>query len=285
MPELPEVETARRQLDGWLVGRVLEGVRGVDPCVVRTKPSTSLKNADPQGAAWLDRWIGAEVEATARHGKRIGLKVGALGAVHHLGMTGRWERHAVDAAPPRHGRLGLVVEGGACVWFIDTRRFGWLVPCDLQSLPDTLREGHGPDVLDEPLDGPGLAARFPTRRPIKTALLDQKCVAGMGNIHAVEALWYAGIDPRARADRLTEGQWARLAVELHRQMVRTLEMMDPEQVVYVTDKGAPNPFEVYGRASEPCRRCGGAIERFWLSKRSTFACPSCQPRDDTDAKG
>ena len=244
-----------------------------------------MKSADPNGISWLARWVGSKMEATARHGKRIGLKVGALGALHHLGMTGRWERHEVDAPIPRHGRLGLVVAGGGCVWFIDTRRFGWVVPCEPQQLHDKLREGHGPDVWDDPLDGPGLAARFRTRRPIKTALLDQKCVAGMGNIHAVESLWYAGIDPRTPADRMTDLQWATLAVEMHRQMARTIEAMDGEKVVYVTDRKSSNPFEVYGRASDPCPRCGDSIERFWLSKRSTFACPTCQPRDEASERG
>lgn len=285
MPELPEVETARRQLERWLVGRTLEDVRAVDPCVVRTRPSTTLAAADPQGRQWLSGWVGNKLEATFRHGKRIGLQIGNLGAMHHLGMSGRWERTSPGEPVPRHARLGLVREDEVVIWFVDTRRFGWLVPCAPDALETKLSEGHGPDVWDQPLDGEGLAARFPTRRAIKTALLDQKCVAGMGNIHAVESLWYARIDPRTPAHTLTEAQWSRLAVEMHRQMARTLEMLDVEKVAYVTDKDGPNPFQVYGREADPCPRCGEGVQRGWLAKRSTFWCPICQPRDEARAKG
>jgi formamidopyrimidine-DNA glycosylase len=225
------------------------------------------------------------LEATFRHGKRIGLQIGNLGAMHHLGMSGRWERTSPGEPVPRHARLGLVREDEVVIWFVDTRRFGWLVPCAPDALETKLSEGHGPDVWDQPLDGEGLAARFPTRRAIKTALLDQKCVAGMGNIHAVESLWYARIDPRTPAHTLTEAQWSRLAVEMHRQMARTLEMLDVEKVAYVTDKDGPNPFQVYGREADPCPRCGEGVQRGWLAKRSTFWCPICQPRDEARAKG
>lgn len=261
MPELPEVEVARRQLARWAAGQRIVGVRVEDPTVIRAGE-----------AARLERVVGAVAGEALRHGKRLGWALGELGLVVHLGMSGAWTR---GAPVPRHARLGLGVESG-WIWLVDPRRFGSVQIVDARELETALRAGLGPDALLEPLDGPGLAARFGGRGAIKPALLDQARLAGIGNIQATESLWRAGVAPQRAGASLSSEAWDRLARALVEQLVATIEVTDGEEVHYVT-AGGPNPFAVYGREGAPCPRCGGRIVRQKQAGRATFHCPVCQP--------
>jgi formamidopyrimidine-DNA glycosylase len=272
MPELPEAEAWRRALHTWLVPRTIREVQLADPAVVRPRLSTRPGDAWSEGPRWTAGWVGRDVVTTARVGKRIGLQVGDTAVLVHLGMTGRFER---TDTPPRHGRIGLRTDEG-WVWFADTRRFGCLAP--LESL-ERLGDGLGPDALDACPDGDELAAALPGRRAIKVALLDQARLAGLGNIHAVEALWRAGIDPACPCDRLDGADHQRLARAIRAQLEEAVAGIDATagDFTYVTE-GGDNPFAVYGREGSDCRSCGRPILRRMQGGRSTFWCPGCQPQ-------
>jgi len=269
MPELPEVEAWRATMERWLVGRSIAAVHLVDSAVIRPKLSTRPSDGWDQAQSWASSLVGSSVKGTARVGKRMGLQLGEGWVLVHLGMTGRFVR---DPEPPRFARIGLDV-GDHVVWFADQRRFGCLVP--LQGR-DALCVGLGPDALDAALDGEGLAAALPGRRAVKTALLDQARIAGLGNIHAAEALWRAGIAPATPCATLDALGWRSLAAAIREQLAEAVEAIPPgEDFVYVTE-GGDNPFAVYGREGEPCPRCAEAITRVVQGGRSTFWCPGCQ---------
>ena len=187
-------------------------------------------------------------------------------------MTGAWRR--TDEAP-RFTRFGLRFDQD-WLWFADTRRFGCVIPCPASQIGSRLRAGHGPDGLLDPQDGAGLAARMQTRTAVKAALLDQQRIAGVGNIHACEALWRARVHPQRRAMTLSGTEWDRLARAVTAQLTTAIEQQDQEDLQYVT-QGGENPFAMYRRDGEPCPRCNAVIERSMLAGRATWWCPSCQP--------
>lgn len=272
MPELPEVEITRRNLERWASGRRLDEVLVLDPQVVRGAMSTHPTDADPEGPAKLQALVGSVAGIPTRHGKRLGWPFGDRALTLHLGMTGGW---SVDHEPPRFARLGLRL-GDARLWFRDARRFGCVVVVRTGELPALLAQDHGPDALLAPPDGPALQARFRTTRPIKVALLDQDRLAGVGNIHAVEALWSARIAPLAPAKSLPADAWARLAAAIPDQLRAAITAQEGDELVYLSE-GGHNPFAVYDREGQPCLRCGTAIARSVTAGRATFWCPSCQP--------
>lgn len=272
MPELPEVEITRRNLDRWATGQVLAEVRVVDAAAIRSTASTHPRDAHPDGEAQLAALVGRVAGPPVRHGKRLGWPFGDRALLLHLGMTGGWSR---DSEPPRFARLGLRF-GDTWSWFRDARRFGCVVPCETADLAAWLAEGHGPDAWLAPPDGPSLAARFRTDRPIKVALLDQDRLAGVGNIHAVEALWSARLSPLRPARALDPEAWARLALAIPAQLEAAITAQAGDELVYLSE-GADNPFSVYDREGLPCPRCGAAIARCVQAGRATFWCPVCQP--------
>lgn len=279
MPELPEVEVARRQLARWFAGRVLDEVRVPDPAVVRRALSSKPSDRDPDGVAALGALVGRTAGDPVRHAKRLGWAFGERGLLCHFGMTGRWVSRPASAPPPDQARLGLRF-GDTIGWFVDGRRFGCVVVTDAAAIPAALREGSGPDALLEPLPADRLAAALACRKPVKVALMEQERLGGLGNIHPAEACFRAGIDPRLRADRLTSADAAALAEAIAVQLRETLAAEgDEDELVYV-NQGGPNPFSVYDREGEPCLRCGTPIVAQDLGGRSTFWCPRCQPARD-----
>jgi formamidopyrimidine-DNA glycosylase len=112
---------------------------------------------------------------------------------------------------------------------------------------------------------------------VKAALLDQRRLAGVGNIQAIEALWDAGVHPASPADALDPAAWQRLATAIPRTLHRTLALAGDGEMVYLSQDASQNPFRVYGKAAAPCPRCAAAIVREKLLGRSTFLCPTCQP--------
>jgi formamidopyrimidine-DNA glycosylase len=275
MPELPEVEAHRRRLERWGAGRRIRRVDVRDRAAIRRGTSTRPSDADPEGADRLAGLTDVVMGPVARHGKRLGFTAGDVGVLAHLGMTGRfvWRDAATAAA-----RIVLHFDDGA-VSFEDTRRFGAWAVVDPRELPVRLAAGHGPDALITPLDGPALADRLGGARALHPALLDQARVAGIGNIHAAEALWRARIAPDRAAATLSASDWARLASEVLAQLRENVDALGDEGDVAYLSQGAENPFAVYGRAGAPCPRCGARIVRNALGGRSVYACPACQPGD------
>ncbi len=266
MPELPEVETCRRSLDRWTRGRRVDRVEFLDGRSVRDRREDRPSAGSERAAMRVREFVtGQAPVSTRRHGKRL-LWTWPRGCLLlHLGMTGKWTR-----LPSPFEKLRLYLDDGSILRFADPRLLGGVVPCSHAEGPQWLAEGLGPDAWAEPL--PQLTGS----RPIKVALMDQSRVAGLGNLHAAEALWRAGIDPRcpasdtsSRHDTLAEGVREQLRLALD-------ELGTSDEITYVEEAGAANPFPVYQREGEPCPRCGAGIARLFQGGRSTYWCPGCQ---------
>jgi formamidopyrimidine-DNA glycosylase len=281
MPELPEVEIAARNLRGWAVGRRVRGVEA--------PPSPVLRPGSPRGLAAAV--TGARVKDVDRVGKNLlltlsrGRRRASVGIWSHLGMTGKWLRRSPDAPVPRFSRVRLALEGGTVLHYVDMRLFGRLrvVPgAAFAAVPDLA--ALGPDPLKDGVDARRLHARLARLRlPIKVALLDQRLIAGVGNIQASEACFRARIDPRRPASSLTPAEAGRLARAILASIRYTLarfhaDAADGEaDITYVEEKKAPNPFRVYGRAGARCPRGQpGVIRRIVQAGRATFFCDHCQ---------
>ena len=273
MPELPEVEFAARHLRRWLLGKRIVRVEADKTRIVRPNR--------PEQVA--DALTGRTLRGLERRAKYILMTFDASqGAVSHLGMTGKWVLRR-EGEPERFSRLRLHLAGGKVVHYADPRMFG-----QVQLVPATALHAFkpiaalGPDPLADGLDAKVLGERLArTQREVKVALMDQKLLSGLGNIHAAEALYRAKIDPRAKANALSRPQLAALAKGIHATIAHALKAEDAEaedgEITYV-EEGGPNPFLVYGRKGERCRRCKGTIASFTQAGRTTYWCPGCQKR-------
>ena len=267
MPELPEVETVRRDLMPRIVGR-------------------SIVDA---GSHWSDKFtpaldaVGATITGVRRRGKYL---IAGLDDDHelviHLGMTGRLDTTTEPDLNDAHLRAWWALVDGSTLTFHDTRRFGRIrvVPAGDYSTIPTLAS-LGPEPFDEGFTGETLwRAVRASRRHLKTQMLSQRPVAGIGNIYADEALWLAEINPavrtlsRARAERLVAGIREALESGISN---RGTTLRD-----YVSVDGSrgdnQNHLHCYGRAGEPCERCGTELRSRVLDARTTTWCPTCQRR-------
>ncbi len=272
MPELPEVETVRRSLEPHLVGR-----RVVE---VEARPVRLREGIEP--ADWQARIEGTRFTALERRGKYLIAHGERAAALFHLGMSGRLVLARPQEAFAPHTHLVLRLEGGLEVRFVDPRRFGVAVvlePGALATHPSLA--GLGPD----PLCGDAVAALTAAARshtPIRSLLLDQHVLAGLGNIYANEALALARISPLRRADRIAPRRLVALAAAVRQVLTAALEAGGTtlRDGGFVDAAGGGGYFAVklgvYGREGQPCPACGGAIVRRVLAGRSAFYCPRCQ---------
>ncbi len=277
MPELPEVETVRRMLASAIPGGRIAAAE-VSRKRLRTASLASLPSA----------LVGRAFGAPRRTGKFLLLDLdGDVTLLSHLGMSGRWLWWPAGRAPDttlEHVHLRLRFADGGTLWYQDVRRFGMLrvVPTARLHEDASLRL-LGPDPLAERRDGPALrAAAAGSRTTIKVWLLDQRRIAGVGNIYASEVLFRTGIHPQRRAGRLTAAEWDRLAVEVPRVLEESIARMGTTFSTYRTIWNEPGQYGdellVYDRAGEPCRRCGTPVRRIVQAARATFLCDRCQPR-------
>src|SRR5918999_1588770 len=273
MPELPEVETIRAQLEPLLRGRTLEQVEIRDPRL--TMPF------DPDVVARALE--GERVTALERRGKYLIFRFeSGRSLLIHLRMTGnvRVTPHRSSNGDP-HERAVVKLDDGSDVSYRDVRRFGTWLLVDDADLEPYLPERIGSEPLGASFGRAALAARLAGRRaPIKAALLDQRTVAGLGNIYADEALWRARIHPLRPARELDAPEIARL----HRGVRDALRMGILRQGATLSNYATPDgerggmqdEFRAYGRAGEPCPRCGTPIEKIRAAGRGTWYCPRCQ---------
>ena len=273
MPELPEVETVRTALEPRLLGRRFEAVEILDSRLTRPVEPAEV-------AAEL---TGERVAALDRRGKYLVVRFeSGLALLIHLRMTGNLVHSRNGTADAEsHVRAVVRLDDGSDVIYRDVRRFGtWLVLRE-DELEVYVAARLGLEPLGPLFSARGLAERLTGRRaPVKAALLDQRTLAGVGNIYADEALWRARIDPRRPAGELDQ----REIRALHRGIRRALEAGIARQGAtlrnYRTPDGASgrmqHEFKVYGRAGEPCPRCAAPIEKTRLGGRSTWFCPACQ---------
>ncbi|MGH7729846.1 MAG: bifunctional DNA-formamidopyrimidine glycosylase/DNA-(apurinic or apyrimidinic site) lyase [Candidatus Eiseniibacteriota bacterium] len=274
MPELPEVETVRRMLEATALGRTIETVR---------LSGLRLRESVPRDLP--RRLAGRRLVAARRRGKYLLLDLddGAT-LLSHLGMSGRWlfhPRRPGNDMPHVHARIRFA--NGSELWYQDPRRFGLLRLVPTARLASDRRlAGLGPDPVAEPPTGDALRAMARgTRRTVKDFLLDQRRVAGIGNIYASEILHRAGIDPRTRAGRVPADRWDAIARETTAVLKEAIERSGTTFSMYRTLWNEPGAYgdqlRVYDRPGEPCRACGTAIRRIVQGGRATFFCPVCQP--------
>ena len=271
MPELPEVETVMRGLRPHLEGRRLAGA------VVREHRLRWPVPAD------LDaRLRGQRAHTLERRGKYLLLELDRGQLILHLGMSGSLRILTRPAPPGPHDHVDLLLEGGACLRLRDPRRFGAVLLSDTPGRHPLLRH-LGLEPLDPAFDGDRLHALTRGRHTaIKQLLMDARLIVGIGNIYANEALFHAGIDPRLSAGRLSRPRCARLVTAIRATLERAIAAGGSTLRDFVDSAGRPGYFQqdyaVYGRAGEPCRRCGQTILSFRQGGRSSFACPVCQKR-------
>jgi formamidopyrimidine-DNA glycosylase len=271
MPELPEVETVRRQLAPVVEGQHIDQLEVLDP-----------RWSEPRHPAELaDAVSGRRVERLDRHGKYLDWTLSdELHLLMHLRMTGSL---LLDPpAPPRYARVRIAL-GGRTLWFVDPRRFGTgeLLVGD-QALAEFLDARLGIDPFDAGFDGPLLRALAKGRRgPIKSFLLDQHNLAGVGNIYADEALFRARIHPRRAAGSLTPRQYALLAEAIRATLAAGIDSRGASIDDFRDLDGARGSFQdrflVHRREGEPCPICGRSIEKIVVGGRGTYFCRHCQP--------
>ena len=278
MPELPEVETVMRGLRARLEGRV----------IVRAETHReNMRWAFPPGLA--ARLTGARVESFRRRAKYILMRLdGGASVLIHLGMSGRMNigpRH--PNAIPAHEHLTLETDDGWRVGFVDPRRFGSVhLVATAEEDGHRLLAGLGPEPLDEAFTAASLSASLTGKRtPIKAALLDQRVVAGLGNIYVCEALFRARLSPRRSAHTVTGTRAARLVPEIKATLTEAISAGGSSLRDYVQPDGELGYFQhawkVYGREGLPCELCLGApvclgIQRITQAARSTFFCARMQ---------
>jgi formamidopyrimidine-DNA glycosylase len=281
MPELPEVETVARGLNQSIAGDIIESVW------LGEKPEP-LKSPAKEIAAVLER---ARIERVRRVGKHIvfdlerpsrnGRKSSATGGqwIVQLGMTGRLLIASPEAETAKHTHAVLRLASGRELRFVDPRRFGRLAVVRIESKGATGFAAPG----DEPLDAQ--IERFLTlfhrrKTPIKSALLNQKLLSGVGNIYADESLFRAAIRPRRRAASLTRAELRKLHVAVQEVLHEAIELGGSSVSDYVDAEGREGFFQlqhrVYGREAEPCLVCGTPIKRVIIAGRSSHYCPHCQ---------
>ena len=280
MPELPEVESVRRQLEPVLVGRRFDRVHIDDPRLVRPYEPAEV-------AAELER---ERVAAVERRGKYLVVRFeSGRVLLIHLRMTGSLLRAPNGSLPDDPHRHAVVkLDDGSDVAYRDVRRFGtWLLLEPGEAEP-YLAARVGEEPLDSLFTAARLGERLASRRTsLKAALLDQRTLAGLGNIYVDEALWRARLNPTRPAAGLDRNELRRL----HRGIRAALEHGLARQGSTLRDYRLPDgsggsmqdEFRVYGRRDEPCDRCGAPIARTQVAGRTTWFCPTCQPEDPTQA--
>lgn len=286
MPELPEVETVRRGLAPVLEGALLSRVEARRP---------NLRFPFPD--RFVERLVGARIEHLDRRAKYLIAYLNTDEAlVMHLGMSGRFsvldeggvktfdDYTYATGGDPKHDHVVLHVQSGAQVVYNDPRRFGFM---DLVASKDIETCQHfakmGPEPLSNSFNAKVLVDAFDGKKsPIKSALLDQANVAGLGNIYVCEALYRASIAPDRQAASLKRSEIDRLTTHIRAVLIDAIEAGGSTLRDFASTDGSlggfQERFDVYGREGEPCR-CGrnkGMVTRIVQSGRSTFYCPACQ---------
>lgn len=274
MPELPEVETARRDLNRLLKGRRILNVRLLYPALVG--------NASPE--EFIKRLESKRILGTGRRGKYLFLRLeGGLVMAVHFKMTGRFLFLAPAEDPPEHARLVMSLEGKTHLCYSDIRKFGRIY---------LMRGGEEKESVKmhlsglDPLDGEFTLEAFRDlvkgRKGIKRLLMEQRLIAGIGNIYASEILWMARINPERCASSLN-GREIRALYQAIQEVLKSAVAMGGSTLrdrTYLRVDGTPGNYQrfhkVYDRSGLPCPECGREIEKVLVAKRSSFFCPACQ---------
>ena len=270
MPELPEVETARRGITPYLKGKRVAAV------TVRDR-----RLRWPIPAALLKELPGQRIDAVERRGKYLLLRTQAGTALLHLGMSGSLRVLPKATTPQKHDHVDIVMETGQALRLRDPRRFGALLWTRGDPAQHELLKDLGPEPLSDELDGEYL---FGQSRGIKAAvkhfIMDSHRVVGVGNIYASESLFLAAIRPQRAAGRVTAKEYAALARGIKKVLTASIKAGGTTLRDFAREDGEPGYFaqrlRVYGRDGEKCYRCGGTIKAKATGQRMTYWCQDCQ---------
>ncbi len=275
MPELPEVETIRRGIEPCLIGHRIAGV------IVR---NPNFRWPIPDN---LEKILtNTSIHVIKRRAKYLLFDCGKGTLIIHLGMSGSLRlllptSSQQTVSPQKHDHLDLILDNGAILRLRDPRRFGAVLwePGNIEchSLlfnlgPEPLNEAFNEDLLYHKTRG--------LRGSIKTLLMNNKIVVGVGNIYANEALYCAGINPKTAAGRIGINRYNKLVKAIKKVLLQAIEAGGSSLRDFVNSDGKPGYFQqqywVYGRTGRPCRKCGAIIKQIKQGQRSSFYCPSCQ---------
>lgn len=281
MPELPEVEVTRRGLESSLRGGIVTDVvirNGrlrwpVDAELPRSLRHARLARIDRRGKYLLMRWDMGKSKNMAK-GKREGT------LIVHLGMSGSLRVVPPDQAPDRHDHVELVF-GNRCLRLRDPRRFGAVLWATDPAEQHPLLAHLGIEPLSDEFDGAWLYRALRGRSaPIKSLLMNNRLIVGVGNIYAAESLFRAGVRPGTPGKRLGPARADRLALAVRETLEDAIALGGSSLRDYLHSDGGAGCFQlttmVYGRAGEPCRLCGTPIRVQRQAQRSTYYCPNCQ---------
>jgi formamidopyrimidine-DNA glycosylase len=269
MPELPEVETTRRALAPWVEGQT------ITDAVIR-QPRLRW----PIPAALPERLRGQTIHQVSRRAKYIIWQLDQGYLLWHLGMSGHIHILTTASPPQKHDHVDILIASGPCVRLRDPRRFGALLYSPtLERHP--LLAHLGPEPLSDAFHVEYLMPLLAKRQQaIKSLLMDSKLVVGIGNIYANEALFMAGIHPQRSGNSLTRDAAGQLIQACQQVLDAAIEAGGTTLKDFVSADGKPGYFrqrlQVYGRAEQPCYRCGATIHKITLAQRSTFFCVNCQ---------
>jgi formamidopyrimidine-DNA glycosylase len=288
MPELPEVETVRRDLVKFLTGKKIIALKVFSLNTVKT-PSTTFSK----------KLKGATITALKRRGKLLIIELDRpnLFLLIHLKMTGQLiylsptvvitgghtfsEAERKREFPNRHTRVSFTFADGGQLFFNDLRKFGYLKLVDKKSLNEIIANNYGPEPLDKNFSHDLFAASLKkSSRSIKAVLLDQKVIAGLGNIYVDEALFAAGILPDRISKSLKPAEISRLFKAIPEILKKSLKYRGTTFRNYLDGSGRSGNFskqlQVYGRGGEKCYRCQETLKKIRLAGRGTHYCPKCQ---------
>jgi formamidopyrimidine-DNA glycosylase len=287
MPELPEVETIARGLDKRIAGDIIESVWIGDKPQVLKSPAVEIAAVLEHSRIVHVRRAGKHlvfdlenphVSKSARHGAPVGNRARAQWIVH-LGMTGQLLIGSPEAEMLKHTHAVLKLQSGRELRFVDMRRFGRLSVVRIDAEKATGFGAPGLEPLDTDLEH--FIPLFRGRKtPIKSALLNQKLLSGVGNIYADESLFRAKVRPKRRAASLTRAELQKLHKGLQKVLREAIKLGGSSVSDYVDAEGREGFFQlkhmVYGREGKPCFVCGTPIKRVIIAGRSSHYCPHCQ---------
>lgn len=273
MPELPEVETVKRSLESHLVGEKITGIEIYYGGIIK----------EPESALFRSLIVGKEIRSLTRRGKYLLCELSeGLTLVIHLRMTGRLYLTDPQQLVEKHTHIIFRLSGGKELRFHDTRKFGliYLVPTGCWQ-PIGGLFSLGPEPLEEAFTLAYLQEKIRDRKTrLKNFLLDQRFIAGIGNIYADEILFVAGLHPERPVETLTAKEVERLYHAIRSLLQAGIEHRGTSFRDYVDGMGArggfQNKLKVYGRGGEPCERCGTRLVRSVVAGRGTVFCPCCQ---------
>jgi len=270
MPELPEIETIRRGLSRLVVGKKILAIT-----------SDSPKQVQPSLSAVKRAIVGATIKKVARRAKLLQLFLdnGRI-LIIHLKLTGRLLVRPKDAPEDDWQRVTLRLSGGQELRFCDLRKFGWIRLIESEKDLRRILAEFGLEPLDDLTFSKFKAILAGTKRPIKIVLMDQRKIAGIGNIYANDALFLARIDPRRPANEISEKEAKKLYQAIEKVLKAGIKYRGASDQYYLDALGRKGDYQehflVYNRAGKKCLDCGGLIKKIRLGGRGTFYCPRCQ---------